>query len=161
MKRILLLAILIVLSFFAGRALYFAMASDQTRIGWLFAAEADAFNTASAFSVLSHFALDYRDDTVGFDLPTLRGAVLWVFQEHGDPGHKSHWRVELPEGAGSVAVDGDAATAELPMRLYGGSLADEQLLWEVRVTAELRRIDGDWRIARSTHATTQGRMPNR
>lgn len=161
MKRILLTAVLVALAFFAGRAIYLAMASDQTRIGWLFAAEAEAFNSTSAFSVLSHFALDYRDDTVGFDLQMLRGAVLWVFQQHGDPEQPSRWHVELPEAAGSVTVAGDTASAELPLRLYGGRDADAKLLWEVKVTAQLRRVDGDWRIARSTHATTQGRMPDR
>lgn len=161
MQRILLLAIAVVLSFFVGRAVYRAMASDETRIGWLFAAEAEAFNGGSVLSVLSHFAPDYRDDAAGMDLPMLRGAVMYVLQNHGDPQQRDCWRVDLPQGAGSVAVDGDAATAELPVQLFQGRDADTKLLWQVQVTAQLRRIDGDWRIARSTHRTTQGHRPER
>lgn len=160
MPRILLVAIAVVLSFFVGRAVYRAMASDETRIGWLFAEEAEAFNGGSVLSVLSHFAPDYRDDASGMDLPRLRGAVLWALQNHGDPERSDHWRAVLPQAAGAVSVDGDSATAELPVQLVEGR-DDGKLLWQVQVTAQLRRVDGDWRIAHSTHRTTQGHQPLR
>ncbi len=161
MKRLLLIGALIFVAFLAGRALYVSMASDETRIGWLFADEAAAFNSASAFSTLDHFALDYHDDTDGWDLPTLRGAVIWAFQNRRDAQHRFLLRVELPEQAGTVAVDGDTATAEFPVRLHEGRGSDERLGWELRVTAGLRRIDGEWRVVRSTHETVSGQRPGR
>jgi hypothetical protein len=161
MKRILLSTVLIVVAFLGGRALYIAMASDETRIGWLFAAEANAFNSARVLSVLSHFAPDYRDDTTGVTVQELRGAMLWTFQNRRDAERRFLYRVELPEGAGAVNIDEDRAKAKLPVCLYETIDGVEQLAWKALVTAELRRIDGDWRVDRSTLETTQGHMPPR
>src|SRR5262245_1620975 len=117
MKRILLLVILVVAAVGGGRVLYHALASDQTRIGWLLQEEADAFNAASVLNLMPHFATAYRDDTTGIDQQLLRGGVAWAWQNERDANGRFAWHLELPEGAGDVSIDGDAATAVFPLQL--------------------------------------------
>lgn len=159
MKRLLLTLILAVAAFFGGRAVYRAMASDETKIGWLLADEAAAFHAASLLNLMPNFAADYRDDTTGLSLQTLRGGVLWAWQNQRDAEDRFTWHLDLPEGPGEVAVDGDTATATFPLRLYSGSGDEAKLVWGLRVTATLQRQDGEWRIARSSHSTTEGAAP--
>ena len=159
MQRILLTLICIVAAFFGGRAVYRALASDETKIGWLLAAEAAAFNDASVLNLTPHFAADYRDDTTGITLQTLRGGEVWAWQSQRDAEDRFTWRLDLPERAGEVAVDGDAATATFPLQLYSGVGDEAKLVWGLRVTAKLQRQDGGWWIVRSSHSTTDGAVP--
>jgi len=159
MKRVLLLVIVVVAAVGGGRALYHALASDQTRIGWLLQEEAAAFNAASVLNVMPHFATDYRDDTVGVDLQMLRGGVVWAWQNERDANGRFAWRLELPEGAGEVSIDGDAATAVFPLQLWKGGGDAAQLVWGLRVHAKLHRRDGEWWIERSSHETIAGKPP--
>jgi hypothetical protein len=158
-KRLLLIAAFALIGALAGRALYLAAASDETRIAWLLEAEVDAFNSMSILSTLDHFAADYRDETRGIDLPGLRAAVLWLFRSERGPAGSFLCRVELPEEDLRVGVDGDEARAEFRLRLHEGDGPTEELRWEGQVVVELRRTDVGWRIARSRHETLSGRLP--
>jgi hypothetical protein len=159
MNRILLTLILALVAFFGGRAVYRAMASDETKIGWVLAAEVAAFEAASVLNLTPHFAADFRDDTTGIGLQTLRGAVVWAWQNELDAEGHFTWRLALPEGAGEVAVDGDSATATFPLQLFRGIGDEAKLVWGLRVTAKLERKDGSWWIVQSSHGTTEGTAP--
>jgi hypothetical protein len=161
MKRLLLLLVLGIAVFAGGRALYRSLASDETRIGWLLQDEVDAFNGASVLNLMPHFAADYRDDTAGVDAQMLRGGVAWAWQNQRGANGQFAWHLELPEHAGTVTIDGDAATAVFPLELFDGAGDAAQMVWSLRVDAKLLRKDGEWWIARSTHQTIAGRAPSR
>ncbi|MBL8725969.1 MAG: hypothetical protein JNK49_18130 [Planctomycetes bacterium] len=147
------------LVYFGGRALYFALASDTTKIGRLLADEAAAFQGANILHLLPGFATDYRDDTTGADVRSLRAAVLWLWQNRRNAQGEFGWRVALPEGAGLVEVDGDAATAKFPLQLFDRVEADAEPRCELQVEARLARRSGDWWLVGSQHVTTAGRLP--
>jgi len=159
MKRILLLVILVTVAVGGGRALYHALASDRRRIDWLLREEVDAFDAANVLNLMPHFATDYRDDTAGIDAQMLRGGVVWAWQNERDASGGFAWHLELPEGAGEVTLDGDAATAVFPLQLWRRSADTAQLVWGLRVHAQLQRRDGAWWLVRSTHETIEGKAP--
>jgi hypothetical protein len=160
-RRTLLTAILVVAAYFAGRAAYVALAGDETKIRWLFAGEAAAFNGCAGLSVLASFAPDYHDTTADVSRQMLHGGLLWLFQNRRDPQSRRFlYRVELQDDH-PVDVAGDRATATLPVRLYEGLDEQERLVWELRVHAELQKRDGAWWVERSRHETVQGAMPRR
>lgn len=158
MKRLLIAALVLVAAWFAGRAVWWAMAGDETRIRRLFATEAERFNDTAVLTVLDSFAPDWRDRTLGVDRATLRAALLWAFQNRRMPDGAFHYRVELPDEEFDVQVDGDGARARLPLRLYDRT-AGEEPVWELRVDAELGRQDGAWRVLGSSHETLRGGPP--
>jgi hypothetical protein len=159
MRRLLLTAVLLAVAFFAGRAVYYAMAGDETKIRRLFAGEAAAFNDCAGLSILESFAPEWHDETLGVSRPELRGGLLWLFQNRRDaPSRRFLYRVELPDDH-PVEVAGDRATATLPLQLFEGLDEQQRVVWELRVQAELERRDGDWRVVRSRHETVRGAPP--
>ena len=162
MKRVLLAVALLIVAVVAGRAIYIASASDETRIRWVLQEEAEDFNNAAVLGILSGFASDYRDLTTGLDRPSLRGALVFVYQNRRDPREgRFLYRVELPEDALQIDVDGDRAVATFPLRLYEGLDEAATLTWEVEITADLELRQGEWVIVQSRHETLQGERPGR
>ncbi|MGE3171176.1 MAG: nuclear transport factor 2 family protein [Planctomycetota bacterium] len=160
LQRVLLFAALAAVAWFGGRAVVRALASDETRIGWLLQGEAASFNGAAMLSVLGSFAPDYRETTVGIDRQALRAALLWAFQNRRDRATgRFLYRVELPAEELQVTVDGDRARAAFALRLFEGLDAAAVLRWELAVEAELERGQDGWRVARSRHETVTGERP--
>jgi hypothetical protein len=155
-----LLAVLAVVAWFGGRALWRAMASDETRIGWLVADEAAAFNGAAPLSILSGFAPEYREDTVGLDRNGLRAALLWAFQNQRAGDGAFRYRVEIAPESLDATVDGDSAQAGFGLLLFDRRTGQDAPIWEIDVKAGLRRRDGDWSFVRSTHTTLRGQRPH-
>ena len=159
MQRVLFIAALLIAVVVGGRALRYALASDETKIGWMFADEVEAFASASLLRVTPHFAADFRDSTAGIDQQTLRAAVVWVWQNRRNADGRFAWHVEMPGGIATLSIDGDKATATFPLELHKGDDDRKQLLWRLDVTAQLERRDGDWTIVQSTHETVAGGRP--
>jgi hypothetical protein len=162
MKRALFAVLLIAVLALVGRALWFALAGDDTRIRWLLADEVAAFNDASALRSLRGFAEDYREETIGLDKLSLRRALLYLFTRDGDrPTDRFAYRVEMPDEDLSVEVEpaGNRATARFRLLLFQGLNDRKPPTWELRVTAELAQGDGGWLIVRSRHETTSGEPP--
>lgn len=133
--------------------------SDEERIRALFATEAARFNAGAALRVLDSFAPDYRDETLDLDRQTLRGALLWVFQNRREA---ASGRLVYDVGLGEdypIEIEGERATASVPVQLYEGLDERRRLAWSLRVAATLERRDGTWTVVRSTHETLAGRAP--
>ena len=64
--------LVLVVGWFGGAALYRAMASDETKIRWVFEDEAAAFNGMALLVSMEGFASDYRDTTRGITRQQLR-----------------------------------------------------------------------------------------
>ena len=158
LRRLLLIAAVLVAVYFGVGAILRAFASDETKIRRLFADEAAAFNDCAALSVLSHFAPTWRDETSGVTWQTLRSGLLWVFQNRRDPPSK-RFRYRLEVGEYDVEVQGEQASATVPLVLHEGLDAGEKVIWELSVTAELGKHDGEWRVDRSRHETVRGAAP--
>lgn len=162
MRRVLLTAVLLVLAFLAGRAAWLGLADDATRIRRQFHAQAAAFDAGSAGAATAPFLPDYVDETSGISLTQLRQGLLWLFLHRRDPATpQAGYRVELPDDALTVTVDGATARADFRLRLQRGTGADTRLVWEAEVAADLESLDGEWRIRRSRHRTLQGALPGR
>jgi hypothetical protein len=140
------------------RAISTALASEETKIGWLFAAEAAAFNESAGTSVLSNFAPDWQDETTGISRQALHRGLLWLFQRRRDV-RTQRFLHRVVVGEIAVDVQGERATAVVPLVLYQGLDTEERAVWELRVTADLGKRDGNWRIERSRQETVSGAMP--
>lgn len=158
LRRLLLIAALLVVAYFVVGAIRRALASDETRIRQVFADEAAAFNDCAALSVLSHFAPTWQDETTAVTCQALKSSLLWVFQNRRDPRSKRFlYRLEV--GECDVDVQGEQASATVPLVLHEGLDAGDKVIWELRVTAELGKHDGEWRVDRSRHETVRGSAP--
>jgi hypothetical protein len=56
-------------------------------------------------------------------------------------------------------VQGEHATATVPLVLLEGRDDQEHSIWELSVTATLGKHDGAWRVDSSRHETLRGQMP--
>ncbi len=157
-QHLLVVSVLLVAGYFGGRAVLAALASDETKIGQLFADEAAAFNASAAMSVLANFGPDWRDETAGLSRQDLQRGLLWLFQNRRDPGTRRFLH-RVAVGELTVDVQGERAAAVVPLVLYQGLDAEERTVWELRVAADLGKRDGSWRIERSRHETLSGGMP--
>ncbi|MCE9593981.1 MAG: hypothetical protein K8S98_07305 [Planctomycetes bacterium] len=157
MKRILLAAIGAVVVFVGGRALYRALASDETRIGWVIDDMVEGFNHTRMNPILAGLDASFLDDTYGVDRDTLRAAAAQLFFEAVDPVTKRFlYRVECPVEKLVVADASASATANLEARFFVRNGESEAPAWRASVEGELREQDGDWRFVRSRTTTVEG-----
>lgn len=155
MKRILLVAIAAAILFFGGRALYRALASDETRIGWVIDDMVEGFNHTRMNPILAGLDVSFLDDTYGVDRDTLRAAAAQLFFEAVDPVTKQFlYRAECT--VEKLVVTDASATANLEARFFVRKGESEALEWRASVEGELREQDGDWRFVRSRTTTVEG-----
>jgi len=159
MKRVVLVLLLVVVGWSSAVAVYYAMASDETKVRRLFEDEVAAFNGRALLGTMAGFAGDYRDETRGIGRQQLRGWVIWSFQNRraADGGYR--YRIELPDDRLEIVVEEDEARADLSLSLYDRVASEQQPSWGLLVHAELERRDGGWCIVRSTHETVAGKAP--
>jgi len=157
-RHVLLVAALLVVAYLGVGAISTALASEETKIGLLFADEAAAFNEAASTSVLANFAPAWQDETTGISRQDLHRGLLWLFQNRRD-GRTQRFMHRVVLGEIVVDVQGERATAVVPLVLHQGIDAEERTVWELCVTADLGKRDGSWRIERSRHETVSGGSP--
>jgi len=153
MRRLPLLALIVVGLVVGGVALASALTSDEERIRERLADLVTDFNERSALSLSGGYTADFVDETTGADRSLLRQLVLVLDQR------RSSYRTELVPDALVIEVEdgADTAAAVFDARLLDG----DRSVWEVKIHAELRREGGAWLIARSRHETLAGRRPTR
>ncbi|MHC4512769.1 MAG: hypothetical protein ACYTGW_07430 [Planctomycetota bacterium] len=163
MKRPTLVLLGIVVVAIAGYGGYRMLASDETRIRWLLEDTASSFNDTHLGGCLAAFAPDYQDKTIsGMGRAELTQALRYVFLRRVDPKTRQFlFRVRIPEQDVTikVAASGNTATAQLTLHLEAQRQDTWEPVWELRVTAGLGKVNGDWRIQRSSHETLSGRIP--
>jgi hypothetical protein len=164
MKRPTLLLLGIVAVAIAGYAGYGMLASDETRIRGLLDDAASSFNHTRLGGCLEAFDHDYQDPTT---TPTLDRAMLtnvlrYLFLRRVDPKTKTfQLRVRIPteDIAIQVGEGGEQAEARFTLDLEQQRQGAWQSEWQLRVTAQMHKVDGDWRIQRSSHETAAGKPP--
>ena len=161
MKRALLLVAAALAVWLGGRELWLSLRSDDERIRAALAEEVAAFDAAAAFSVLRHFAEDYRDVSGNFDRGMLRGALLYAFQNRRTQDGAFRHRTEIDWDRFAIAMTDPGAAAEttFPLVLYDQDGSGEVVVWAIEVVAKWARRSGEWWITGSTHRTTAGKRP--
>jgi hypothetical protein len=163
MKRPTLVLLGIVVVAVAGYGGYRMLASDETRIRWLLEDAASSFNDTHLGGCLTAFAPDYQDKTFsGMGRAQLAQALRSVFVARVDPKTRRFlFRVQIPEQdlTIKVAANGKTATAQFTLHLEAQRQDTWKPVWELRVTAGLDKVSGDWRIQEASHETVGGQMP--
>jgi hypothetical protein len=162
MMRVLILFVLGVGLFLAGRALVRALASDETKIRWLVEDMADGFDRTRMDPILDGLAPDFVDQTSGANRQEVREALAYLFFNAKDERTKGFpYRVDVEIAQTTLArSESGPPSAECRVNarfrdIRGGK---ETTAWEIAVTAHLERGDGGWRIRRSSYATKSGQM---
>jgi hypothetical protein len=157
MKRILLVLVGAAALIFGGRALYRALASDETRIGWVIDDMVEGFNDTRMKPILAGLDKSFLDDTYGADRELVRAAAAHLFFQALDPETKRFlYRAECTVEAIVVADGASEATATFEARFFERRGEDEELAWRARVEGELLEFEGDWRFVRSRTTTLDG-----
>lgn len=162
MKRIVLALLAVAALLFVARAIRRALVSDETKIRWLVADMADGFGRTRMDPILAGIARDFQDETSGADRDTLRQALAYLFFTAKDEATKRFpYRVE----AGIARLEIDRGVPETPgascdvtARFYERHGEQENLAWEIEVSARLSRGEDGWRILRTSYETRSGRM---
>ena len=143
-----------------GRAIYRALASDETKIRWKIEDARQGFENTRMDPILDLFARDYRDESLGFSRDDLRAGLASVFFQEKDPATKGFpFRAEIPAEDLSIEIGADGAqTARVKMRVRIRDVrkGDNGMAWEFRVDAQLANGDDGWRITHTTNDTIRG-----
>lgn len=163
MKRPALLLLGTVALAIAAYAGYRMSASDETRIRWLLEDAASSFNNTHLSGCLEAFDKDYKDTTMSrVDRAVLANVLRYLFLKRVDPKTKAFlYRVRLPEEdlAIQVGEQGQQAEASFALDLEERHEDQWQSAWQLEVTAQLHKVEGDWLILRSSHETVMGKPP--
>lgn len=159
MRRFALLALGLALALVAGRAVFRALASEETKIRRVVGEMAAGFDAGSANRCVAGLADSWRDETSGLEREWLRqGLAQFFFQQHQAGGGAERYRVELPEAAFVVTLVPERPTsARLECVARFLELGPpETLAWEVSIRAELERGTAGWEIVATRHRTLSG-----
>lgn len=161
MKRALLVLLCVAAVVVGGRALLSSLRTTEEVLRDALLDEVAAFDEARPFSVLLHFADDYRDHSAGLDRGTLRSALLFAFQNRRMPDGTFRYRTEIDWERFIMAQDEGADTilTTFPLALKERSEKSEDVIWGLEVEATWMQRDGEWQISKSTHRTRAGKRP--
>lgn len=161
MKRILLSAVALVALFFAGRAIYRASVSDETRIRWLLDEMCEGFGATRMAPVTAGLAPEYFEENFGADRELVKAGLAHLFFENrgGDKGfpYRVAWRSEGPTVEPGDEDEGRRATMQLQLDFFERKGEAEERRWVVSVDSELIKRDGEWRFVRTASTTVEGR----
>lgn len=162
MKRVVLGLVGACALFFAGRMLYRALASHETKIRWRIESMVDGFNRTRPRPVLRGFRDDYRDESSDADRELVHSALVSLFFTEKDPETKAFTlRADVPRETLviEVAEDAQTATAEGVLTIYERLGEAEELLWSAGFEGDLTHGEDGWVFVRSRHSTQDGERP--
>lgn len=162
MKRLLLVVVGALAVYLAGRALVHALASHETRIGWVIDRMVEGFNDTRMSPILAGLDREFLDDTWGADRDTVRAAAAHLFFNELDHQTKeflfrAEWTLESLEVS---EADAPSAKIVLEARFFERRGESEELAWRVRVEGEMHLDpEGRWCFARTRTTTLEGQKP--
>jgi hypothetical protein len=155
LKRLLLALAAVAALGLIGRAIYRALASEETKIGWLVDDMTEGFDDRRTNAILTGLDTQFLDETYGADRDLVRAALVRLFFEANDETTKKFlYRVEW--SAKSIVVTDDHATAELDLNFLKRKGESFEAAWKARVKAQLQKKDGYWRFVRTETSTAEG-----
>ena len=141
---------------FLGRALYRALASDETKIRWMVQDMVEGYDEGDVGDCIGPFAADWRHEGHEITRELLRGALIQTVLER-DPATKERVsRVDLDEDALVVTVDGASAHVAGEARFSRLRRGAWEPVWTMRAEAELEKREEGWKIVRSRHQDVKG-----
>lgn len=158
---ILILGILLV--WFGGRILIRSLASDETLIRWQIEAMVEGFNTRSMGKVLGGIADDFVDETSRTRKKDLHAALVHVFMTEIDHLTKSFaLRADLEKDALEISLLSDSeATVAASIRIVATHSNSETPYWDLKLRAQMKKLDGDWRFKKTTEVNHPSRRRSR
>jgi len=160
-KKTILVVIGAGLLFLLGQLLYRALASEETRIGWLLQDAARGFNTCRAGRTLEGFAEDFREKTAHLSRTELRGHLVYLFMTRRHPESKEfRYRVEIEDVRITFASPEESA-ARVTLRTVFHFLRRKEFkpVWTVEIDAKLEKRPSGWNVVASTHRRVDGKRP--
>jgi len=160
LRKIAIGLIAVAVAWLGGRALVWALASDETQIRWKLEDACEAFGETRMQPILDFLARDFVDEMSGYQRDDVRAAVASVFFTAKDPQTKKFpYRAEVVEGTLAIAMDPaaeDRATLKGTILVTDTTGGGERKAWEFQLNGEL--VDGDdgWQLVRTTHDTSEG-----
>ena len=156
LKRLVLLLLAVVACSFLGRALYRALASDETKIRWMVRDMVEGYDEGDVGDCIGPFAEDWRHEGHEITRELLRGALLQTALER-DPATKQQLSsVDLDEDSLVVEVDGASARVACEARFSRLRRGAWEPAWTLRAEAELEKREEGWKIVRSRHQDVRG-----
>ena len=121
-------------------------------------AMAEDFNAGRTGPCSQGLSEDYRETTVGVDRQEIRGYLASLALPDLTQSKPFRYRVTLPEEFDVTIDPEDAKKATTEFIAVFGELSKEEWRdrWNVRINAEVVKIDGDWKVRRSSHETLKG-----
>lgn len=157
LRQTVLVTGVLLIVWFGGRALWFALSSDEDQIAWVLDDMVDGFNEARMRPVIGGFARHYTDESSDATREEVRQALAGLFFGEVDPRTKAFLLhveldtddlpIELTPGTG-----GEPARAKLVLhpRFTTRKSGTEELYWDASVHVEMAETEDGWQIVRTS-----------
>ena len=147
---------------FGGKALVWALASDETKIRWRVESMFEGYNTAQPRLCVGPLHKDWRHEGYELDRELLRGGLFRVSMQDRDPQTKKlNVRAELVPDSFYVEVKGDQANLEFEGLFFKQREGEWEETWRIQVAGDLEKGEGGWKIVRSRHEDLLGTQLSR
>ena len=142
--------------------LYLAFLPEETRIRRMVERLQEAFNEGRAGEIAASLTEDFSDPESRLSREEIRGFLIRFFLTERDRRTRELRylvRVEREEVQVEVRSEEPAAAALEATARFFERRGEPRLVGVLVFSAELKKVDGEWRIARARHRTTEGRLP--
>ena len=162
MLRALLAVLGLVALWFLGRALVYALVSDETRIRWHVESMAEGYNEGDVGDAIGPIHRDWKHEGTELSRDLLHGGLVReFFQDRDRETRKLLRRVAIDGESIEVRVTDDRAEVELEAafeRMEDGAWVPR---WRARIHGELERGDDGWSFRRTRHENLEGTQLSR
>jgi len=159
-KRVLLMLGTAVLAY-AGYRMSLSFVDDEVRIRWLLDDAVAGFNDADRSDCLASVAEDFAHHRPRLNRDDLGRLLAAVFLR-GRPGMgEFRFRAEVVADSVQITVDDSKAQLQFTINMQERRSGTFVPAWEVLISGELVKDDGDWWLRRTEHRTQSGRLPLR
>jgi len=144
-------------------AVYRWCRSDEARIRELLAGMAADFNAGSVGDCVDGLAADYREELLKVRKEQVHQYLVALWFREKDPKTGGFpFRVDISGEEVKVRIDpatSDRAEVELLARFADVRREEGRSLWQVRIQAQLAKVEGEWLVKSSRHENVEGRQP--
>jgi len=135
---------------------------EETRIRQLMETMVEAFNDRDAGDCAAGLADDFREETVKLGKPEVHALLVHLFFAQRDSRTgEVPYRIEVPPESLRVTLGpgGGEAKVELIARFLEDRGKGARPVWEAAISADIVKVDGEWRVKRSSHESASGKRP--
>ncbi len=158
MKRILLIALGLLLLVLGARALFRALSSDETKLRWRLEAMEEGYNEGDVGDAIGPIARDWKHDGAGEVTRDYvsRGLAYRSFQGYDQATDERIWRLEIDWDSLLILVEGDEATTEFVATFLERGRDGWNVEWKLEADCRWRRSSEGWFLYASSHENLEG-----